>query len=217
MAARLLATLALGSAIGASALAIAVAPGRPQAPLGTSLAARCPGTFRWPVKTMTDAASRGRWASARPKATTIRALVHRTGRPRRLTGSTPRQPGAERTIFRVRARLVAARAGDSASGDGDIRLVAADPTTGETMVVAFPDPNCAPASHSPKREQMTLARVSFIARCQFPPLGRYASLRGSATITGVGYWAAKGSGRGVAANGIELHPVLGFTGPGCVR
>ena len=217
MARRVLTALAVGGSVGAAACALAVAPGRPQAPLERSGAARCPGTFRWPVKTMTDPAARGSWASARRKLTTIHGLVHRAGRPRRLTGSTPRQPGVERTIFRVQARLVAARASDSSSGDGDLRLVIADPSTGETMVAAFPDPNCAPASHSPKRSQMTMARVSFIARCQFPPLGRYASLHGTATITGVGFWAVKGSGRGAAANGIELHPVLGFAGPGCTR
>jgi hypothetical protein len=217
MTGRLLAASAAGVSVGAAALALAAAPGRPQAPLGVSLADRCPGAFRWPVKTMTDRGARGSWASARPKLTTIHALAHRAGRPRRLTASTPRQPGAERTIFRVRARLVAARASDSSSGDGDIRLVIADPTTGETMVAAFPDPNCAPASHSPKRSQITIARVSFIARCQFPPLGRYANLHGMATITGAGFWAVKGSGRGAAANGIELHPVLGFAGPGCTR
>jgi len=166
---------------------------------------------------MSDPAARASWASARPKVTTIHALVHRADRPRRLTASTPRRRGSERTIFRVHARLVAARASDSSSGDGDVRLVIADPTTGETMVAAFPDPNCAPASHSPKRAQMTTARVSFIARCQFPPLGRYAGLHGTATITGVGFWAVKGSGRGATRNGIELHPVLGFTGPGCTR
>jgi hypothetical protein len=217
MARRLLTALVVGGSVGAVALALAADPGRPQAPLGASRAARCPGTFRWPVKTMTDPAARGSWASARPKATTIHALVHRRDRPRRLTASTPRQRGAEGTIFRVQARLVAARASDSSSGDGDIRLVIADPTTDETMVAAFPDPNCAPASHSPKRSQMTIARVSFIARCQFPPLGRYAPLHGTATVTGVGFYAAKGNGRGAAPNGIELHPVLGFTGPGCTR
>ena len=217
MARRAVAALAVGGSVAAAALALAVAPGRPEAPRGASRAARCPGAFRWPVKTMSDPASRGSWASARPRGTTVHALVHWGGRPRRLTASTPRQPGAERTIFRVRARLVAARASDSSSGDGDIRLVIADPATGETMVVAFPDPNCAPASHSPKRLQMTMARVTFIARCQFPPLGRYASLHGTATITGVGFWAVKGSGRGAAANGIELHPVLGFGGRGCMR
>ena len=213
MVGRLLTALAVGGSVAAAALALAADPGRPQA----SRVARCPGAFRWPVKTLTDPAARASWASARPKATTIHALVHRRDRPRRLTATTPRQRGAERTIFRVRARLVAARASDSATGDGDIRLVIADPTTGETMVAAFPDPNCAPASHSPKRSQMTMARVSFIARCQFPPLGRYATLHGTATVTGVGFYAGKGNGRGAAPNGIELHPVLAFTGRGCTR
>ena len=213
----ILTALVVGGSAAAVALALAADPGRPQTPLGVSRATRCPGTFRWPVKTMTDPAARGSWASARPTVTTIHALVHRRDRPRRLVATTPRQRGAERTIFRVRARLVAAQANASPTGDGDIRLVIADPTTGESMVAAFPDPTCAPASHSPKRSQMSLARVSFIARCQFPPLGRYATLHGAATVTGVGFYAAKGNGRGAAPNGIELHPVLGFTGPGCTR
>ena len=150
--------------------------------------------------------------------TTIHALVHRPGRPRRLRASTPRRRGVERTIFRVRARLVAAKATDASSraGDGDIRLAIADPTTGETMMAAFPDPNCAPASRSPKRAQMTRARVFFIARCQFPPLGRFAALRGTATITAVGFYGEKRRERWAASNGIELHPVLSFAG-GCTR
>jgi hypothetical protein len=32
------------------------------------------------------------------------------------------------------------------------------------------------------------------------------------TITGVGFWDAKHGQTGVAPNGIELHPVLGFAG-----
>jgi hypothetical protein len=169
------------------------------------------------VKTMTDPAAKQRWASGRPVATTIHALVHRT-RPKRLRASTPRQRGAERTIFRVEARLVAAKASDSSSrsGDGDIRVAISDPSTGETMMAAFPDPTCAPASRSPKRRQMSRARVFFIAGCQFPPLGRFASLSGMATITGVGFYAERRRERWAAPNGIELHPVLSFSG-GCTR
>jgi hypothetical protein len=202
--------------VGAALLAATAAPGKPQSPLAAARGASCPGAFRWPVKTMTDPSSRQSWASARPVATTVHALVHRTDRPRRLRASTPRERGAERTIFRVRARLVAAKATDSRAGDGDIQLAIADPTTGETMMVAFPDPNCAPASRSPKRAQMTRARVFFIARCQFPPLGRFATLRGTATITGVGFYAPRRRERWSARNGIELHPVLSFAG-GCTR
>jgi hypothetical protein len=205
--------------IGATALALTANPGRPQSPLVLSRAMSCPGMFRWPVKTMTDRSATGSWASARPKNTTVHALVHRTDRPQRLRASTPRQRGAERTIFRVRARLVAAEATDSNTrvGDGDIRLVIGDPRTGETMVVALPDPNCAPASHSSKRARMEQARVIFIARCRFPPLGRFAPLHGTATITGVGFYAEKRAGTGAAKNGIELHPVFGFSGAGCSR
>jgi hypothetical protein len=117
-------------------------------------------------------------------------------------------------VFRVRARLVEAEARDSTRGDGDIRLVIADPRTGETMIAALPDPTCAPASRSPKRRQMDLARVTFIARCQFPPLGRYGRLSGTATITGVGFFSAQRL-KPSAPNGIELHPVLAFASARC--
>ena len=204
--------------VGAAVLAATANLARTQSPLASARNTTCPGAFRWPVKTMTDPSSRERWASARPVATTIHALVRRSDRPRRLRASTPRQRGAERTIFRVRARLVAAKATDSGSraGDGDIQLAIADPATGETMMVAFPDPNCAPTSRSPKRSQMSRARVFFIARCQFPPLGRFTTLHGTATITGVGFYAQKRRARWSAPNGIELHPVLSFGG-GCTR
>ena len=214
-----MARLWLAALVAAAALALTVSPGGPQPPLAAARGTRCPGTFRWPVKTMTDPSARGSWVLARPTTTTIHALVHRTDRLRHLRASTPRQRGAERTIFRVQARLVAAEATDSSSsaGDGDIRLVLADPRTGETMMAAFPDPNCAPASRSSQRAQMARARVFFIARCQFPPLGRFAPLHGTATVTGVGFYSDERRTHRAAPNGIELHPVLAFGGAGCTR
>jgi len=42
------------------------------------------------------------------------------------------------------------------------------------------------------------------------PSGRYQTLTGTATITGVVFFDFLHGQRGVAPNGVELHPALGF-------
>ena len=47
------------------------------------------------------------------------------------------------------------------------------------------------------------------------PGSNYTVIAGNATITGVGYWGFAHGQRGVAPNGIEIHPVLGFSAQAC--
>jgi hypothetical protein len=44
----------------------------------------------------------------------------------------------------------------------------------------------------------------------------FTTLHGNVTINGVGFWDIIHGQTGVAPNGIELHPVLSFTGT-CTR
>jgi hypothetical protein len=48
-----------------------------------------------------------------------------------------------------------------------------------------------------------------------PSASSFSFLRGSATITGVGFFDLLHGQTGVAPNGIELHPVLGFSRARC--
>ncbi len=57
-----------------------------------------------------------------------------------------------------------------------------------------------------------LAREALLKECG--PIGksRFKDLNGSATITGVAFFDVIHGQRGVAPNGIELHPALSFSG-----
>jgi hypothetical protein len=112
----------------------------------------------------------------------------------------------------VKARLVEAKI----QGDGDIHLVIADLTfPAKTMIVEFPDPACTSASASKFRSRMKQAHAAIMTQCGFLPHAGFRLLTGTATVTGVGFFDSVHGQPGVAPNGIELHPVLGFSADSC--
>lgn len=167
----------------------------PTVPVGP----RC-GVERWSVKTLSDPdAGRVRLT---PRPTTVARL--RRLRPPRVGRDSPRFPG-ELATYKVGAKLVAFKEEE----DSDIHLVIADPKSGKTMIVEFPDASCVGARPSAKR-LMSSARRALLRACGNPSESQFRRLRGSARITGVAFFDVKHGQRGVAPNGIELHPVLGF-------
>jgi len=65
---------------------------------------------------------------------------------------------------------------------------------------------------------MDVARSNFIGVCGLPPKGKFRTLHGLATITGVGFFDLNHGGKGQeghAPHNRELHPVLGFTASSC--
>jgi hypothetical protein len=161
------------------------------------------GIERWSVKTLADPA--GRTLSLSPKATTIRAL-----RNKRVPGylGLRRSRGVERTTFRVHAKLVEMKL----EADSDIHLVIADPTrSSATMIAEFPLASCTARATPRARLKMRRARTALIAACGSPS-GSFRRLSGTATISGVGFFDRIHGQTGVAPNGIELHPVVGFSG-----
>jgi hypothetical protein len=165
--------------------------------------ASCKGT-RWAVKTLSD--KRARLVRLKPRPQTVRGL-QRLRPPRRRT---VRIRGVETRTYVVKARLVEAKI----QGDGDIHLVIADLTfPAKTMIVEFPDPVCTSASKF--RPRMTQAREAILAQCGFLPHAGFRMLTGTATVTGVGFFDSVHGQPGVAPNGIELHPVLGFNADLC--
>jgi hypothetical protein len=179
---------------------VGLAPAKTSAPGSKQVGC---GVERWSVKTLKDAA--GRALTLSPKATTIRAL-RRKAVPGYL--GLRRGRGVERTTFRVRAKLVEMKL----EADSDIHLVIADPTrTGATMIAEFPARSCTVGATPRARTKMNRARTALIAACG-PPTGSFRKLSGSATVTGVGFFDQIHGQTGVAPNGIELHPVVGFSG-----
>jgi hypothetical protein len=159
------------------------------------------GAERWAVKTLSDSAAGT--VELSPQRTAVDGL--RALPAPRLGAATPRLPGVERTTFAVQADLVRMALED----DEDIHLVVADPAdAGHTMIVEFPDPDCQGVVEGTQQAQIAAARAAFIDACGAPPRGRFSTLSGSATITGVGFFDVLHGQNGVAPNGVELHPVL---------
>jgi hypothetical protein len=181
---------------------VGLAPAKTTAPSSKQIGC---GIERWSVKTLADPA--GRALTLSPNATTIRALRRKTV-PAYV--GLRRGRGVERTTFRVRAKLVEMKLED----DSDIHLVIADPSrTGATMIAEFPASSCTARATPRARTKMNRARTALIAACGAPSRS-FRKLNGTATISGVGFFDQIHGQTGVAPNGIELHPVVSFSG-GC--
>jgi hypothetical protein len=192
----------------AAALVLAIGFQPRSTPASLERAAACPGKWRWPVKTLSDdLASKVNFTAKKTTVATLSTLT----KPASLNLQTPRQPGAERRTYRIQAMLVKTKR----EADGDYHLVIADPGTKERMVVEFPDATCDGAAKSSKREAMAKAREAFNTGCG-KPTTKFKSLIGTASVKGVGFFDFLHAGD-QAPNGIELHPVLGFTKVVCKK
>jgi hypothetical protein len=179
---------------------VGLAPAKSTAPHSRQVGC---GIERWSVKTLADPA--GRKLRLVPKATTIRALRKKSA-PAYL--SLHRIRGVEGTTYRVRAKLVEMKLED----DSDIHLVIADPTrTGATMIAEFPSSSCNAGAMPKAKTKMRQARNALIAACGSPS-NSFRPLNGTATLSGVGFFDQIHGQTGVAPNGIELHPVVSFSG-----
>ena len=69
------------------------------------------------------------------------------------------------------------------------------------MIAESPLPSCAPRATPARRQQMAAVRAA-------------VRLCSKAVVTGVAFFDFQHRQTGVAPNGIELHPVLGFR---CLR
>ena len=162
--------------------------------------------LRWSIKTASDPdASRIRLS---PVDTTVGQLRSLSA-PGGLAGNTPRQEPVEFTVYRVRARLVEYHE----EGDQDFHVVIAEPNDpSQTMIAEIPDPACPGASSSRLGPTMLRAvRQNFIGLFGQPPTRegfRLVPGRPVILVTGVGFFDKLHGQRGVAPNGIELHPVL---------
>jgi len=79
------------------------------------------------------------------------------------------------------------------------------------MIAEFPADYCTLTTAPALRAKMRHAREALVAACGTASES-FRSLRGTAEITGVGFFDAMHGQTGVAPNGIELHPVLRFSG-----
>lgn len=93
--------------------------------------------------------------------------------------------------------------------EGDIHLVVADPTTGGTMIVELPSAAC--TTRARLHRKINDAHRVLVAACG-PVTSQGRVVHGRGVVTGIGFFDFLHGQRGVAPNGIELHPVTSFQG-----
>jgi hypothetical protein len=114
----------------------------------------------------------------------------------------------EFSTYRLKVRLRSMKIEE----DSDIHLVVADPSNAQhTMIVEFPNAGCVRRAGPTSRRRMARARAALMRSCGPAHTGSFRQLTGTATITGVAFFDVIHGQRGVAPNGIELHPVLSLT------
>jgi len=166
------------------------------------------GVWRWGVKTLSDANADD--VDFEPQATTVGTL--RALDPPRLRSNTPRIRPTEYRTYRIRARVlhdkwVCCREKD----DGDYHLVLADPRNRRgTLIAEISDPECPGARDSAKVSALHRVRRDYDNLVRTPPKGRFRTFQDPPLlfVTGVGFFDEVHGQKGVAPNGIELHPVL---------
>jgi len=185
-------------------------------------AADC-GEERWGVKTLTDPAA-DQVDFAHPVSTTVEKLRHLNIKgkqsdgkpPKNLSEDTPRTAPVETTVYKVDALLMSMRRED----DKDMHLVIADP-----KIRGEHDRGGPPCDLHDRRRPGAAGRdARRIGRSEVglfrpaqpqEPQGRHLAREG--TLTGVGFFDVIHAQRGVATNGIELHPLLSFDASTCSR
>src|SRR5438552_332418 len=161
------------------------------------------GFERWPVKTLSDA-DRERVRLHDTLNTTIEALVA-LQRPATLSPNGRADP-VELTVYQLEARLLWL----FTETDRDYHLVLASPRdTTITMIAEVPDPGCAGACASGFASVYAQVRQKLLDYLNSPQ----SVARPLVRITGVGFFDYIHGQRGVAPNGIELHPVLAVEFP----
>jgi hypothetical protein len=156
------------------------------------------GKERWDIKTGTDPAAPSVDQNT-IQPTTIAALDAQTA----PANPTARVPPVELTLYRVTATLTAYKV----EADSDDHLVL-DDGLGRTMIAEIPAPDC--ISTGPFKAPVSQARSAFDAK--FAPIkSGFKTAAATVTVTGVGFFDRVHRQRGVAPNGIELHPVLAIS------
>jgi hypothetical protein len=178
------------------------------------------GVERWDVKTLADVAGVRLHPAPTGTSRTISALVKL---PVATGANGSRGVGTERREFTIHnVILVEAKA----EADSDIHLVVADPAVpSTTIIVEFPLSTCLPAKssvHTPAQNTQIgkdralekAARDTFVAACGTPSSTHFTHFpaTATATISGIGFFDVPHGQTGVAANAIELHPVVSFSG-----
>lgn len=164
------------------------------------------GVERWAVKTLSDSTFGN--INQTPVEKTINWLRTRE-RPASLPNTT-RLIGIETMVFKVRGVVLSFKK----QADKDFHVIIAQSNYyARTMIIEFPDPQCANVCSSGFLEQMRQSRQDFVDRFGEPPTSYFKKPARPVLVevTGVGFFDRMHGQIGMAMpSGVELHPVLSF-------
>jgi hypothetical protein len=171
------------------------------------------GTERWPVKVCKDAKAKVLFQNndisthqLQPSVTTTIKALRAFPVPGPLGVSTPRfNAKAETTIWTIDGTLFDYKQEAGAHGDTDYHLAIKD-SGGRTMIAEIPKPTCLTNTPEPLKSMITQARADFDSH--FTVTGSFKAARQKVRITGPGMFDKIHGQKGVAPNGIEIHPVI---------
>jgi len=167
------------------------------------------GKELWPIKTLID--PNAAQVQLDPVLTTSIAAINALPVPADPT--TRQGDDFELHTYQVTAFLV----GYKLEADNDWHVVLSDDGSEaqpHTLIVEIPNPACTQPPLEPTTSrvlaQTTQARAAF--ETAFPPASACFScnLKTEVTVVGVGFFDKLHGQHGVAVNGAELHPVIGF-------
>jgi hypothetical protein len=92
-----------------------------------------------------------------------------------------------------------------AHGDSDYHLAIKD-SAGRTVIAEIPKPDCLNNTPEPLKSMITQARSDFDSH--FTATGSFKTANQKVRITGPGMFDKLHGQKGVAPNGIEIHPVI---------
>ena len=157
-------------------------------------AARCGGEL-WRLKTLSDPGRKA--VQLEPKSTTIAAINERPF-PHPLPKT--RRTAFQRQVWQVVAQITKYRV----EADG-IRLELYDHES--YLHAVIPTPDCL---SSVTRAHKDIAGTFNLFADECGTAKDWQSLGAIVYVRGVGFWSQRGSLRGAARNGAELHPVTGL-------
>ncbi|HJP91560.1 MAG TPA: hypothetical protein VJ875_06365 [Pyrinomonadaceae bacterium] len=169
------------------------------------------GVERWKVKTCKDTTVNRLFVGndtsnslRTPQHTDIETLIG-LPRPAGTPGNT-RVATAERKIWVIEAILTDYKQELGAHGDTDYHLALED-DDGNTMIAEIPKQSCVTGTTpQPLRDMIHQARVDFDAH--FTVTGSFKHTHTRVRITGPAMFDFLHGQKGVADNGIEIHPIL---------
>jgi len=164
------------------------------------------GVERTPVKTLTDAAAAD--VEFNVKQITV-AELRKLEAPKKIGNSLARLD-SEKHAYEVQAWIIGYKFENGPEGDGDFHVVISTPgKPAETMIFEIPHPDCGRPEDAARFEELR----TFIAGLGAKPSPKFYTLPKPVlvTLSGVPFFDKIHGQKGVAPNGVELHPGLKIT------